>query len=212
MVRGRLKKPKDLLIRTGISLFGASTAEAVSTDEIIRAGGVSKQTFYNHFKDKSALTREVLRVVRQDYEASCARINRDERDSARRVARALCVYARLAVDNKQRGRVLARMLIEDLAFDNDTNQGVISDVSSGLADGRLGVLSLETGVAFIFGVTQALVARVLTCNDVTTAVAVSQQFGTLLLRAFGISATESEMIAAQAADKIVRTGLDSEHL
>jgi len=208
MATKRLLKSKDLLIQTGISLFGASSADVVSTDEIIRVCGVSKQTFYNHFKDKSSLIREVLRVVRRDYEATCTRVNQEEKDPARRVARALCVYARLALDDRQRGCVLARMLMEDLAFENETNRGVISDVSAGLTAGRLAVLGRETGVTFIFGVTQALITRVLDCKDVATAVAASQQFATLLLRAFGISPSESEMIAAQAADGIVRQGID----
>jgi AcrR family transcriptional regulator len=180
----------------------------VSIDDIVSAAGTSKQTFYNHFTDKQDMVRQILRLIRVRYEAKCAEVNENEADPARRVARALCVYGRLAMDDPEGGRFVARMLMEDLAIDSGPNQGVIHDLAAGLAESRLSVLVLETGVTFIFGATQALVARILTCTELSTATAVAQQFAMLLLRAFGVAHLEAEIISAQAADEIVRLGFD----
>jgi AcrR family transcriptional regulator len=204
----RKVRTRDALIRAGISLFGSASADAVSIDDIIGAAGTSKQTFYNHFTDKQDMVREILRLIRVRYEAKCTELNAGETDPARRVARALCVYGRLAMDDPEGGRFVARMLMEDLAIDSGSNQGVIHDLALGLAEGRLSVLVLETGVAFIFGATQALVARILTCTELSAATAAAQQFAMLLLRAFGVTHLEAEIISAQAADEIVRLGLD----
>lgn len=169
--------------------------------------GTSKQTFYNHFVDKQSLLAEILRSVRARYEDRCFAVNEGETDAARRSARALCVYARQTIDNPQSGHFIARMILDDLGL-GDVNRGVVGDLALGLAQGRYSLPAVETGVAYTIGITQALVARILLCSDLAYATSISQQFALLMLRALGVDSREAEMIAAQAADEIVRRGFD----
>ncbi|MBD3760383.1 TetR/AcrR family transcriptional regulator [Sphingomonadaceae bacterium G21617-S1] len=203
----RRVRTREALIRAGMSLFGHGPSDAVSIDDIVKAAGTSKQTFYNHFVDKQALLADILHAVRARYEALCFQVNEGETDAARRSARALCVYARQTIDDPEGGHFVARMILDDLGL-GDMNRGVVGDLELGLAQGRYSLPVLETGVAYIFGITQALVARILLCNDLSMATAIAQQFSMLMLRALGVDAREAEMISSQAADQIVRRGFD----
>ncbi len=203
--RGRVAT-REALIDAGLRLFGEVTAVSVSIDDITGAAQVSKQTFYNHFTDKPDLLQAIRASVRADCKTFIDRVNENEPDPARRMARGLCGYTVLALRDRLRGRFIARTLLDELGTDSELNTGVVHDVSLGLAEGRLSALVLDTGVAYTLGITQALVARIVGCTDVAAAVVISQQFGTLLLRGFGVAHGEAEMIASQAADQVVRLG------
>lgn len=200
-------RTRQALLAAGQDLFSAHGPDNVSIDDLILAAGISKQSFYNHFLSKDELAREVLHLARSEIEAIVEQVNHGEVDPAKRVARGLCVHARRAIDAPAHGRLIARMLIQDASINMDLNRGVVADVSNGLAQGRLAVFTLETGVGFVAAVAQALVARVLLNNDIATAVTVSQQYVTLSLRALGLPPIEAELIAAQAADQTIRQGL-----
>lgn len=204
----RRTRTRQALLRAGISLFGKGASDAVSIDDIISEAGASKQTFYNHFSDKQELMVEILHLVRANYEKKCAMANKNETDAAHRLARALCVYARQTIDDPVGGHFIARMFLDDLGV-NNINHGVVGDLELGISQGRLSVPVLETGVAYLLGAAQALVARILLCNDLSSAIAITQQFSMLVLRAFGVDAKEAEMISSKAADQIVRRGFDN---
>ncbi|MBA2933478.1 TetR/AcrR family transcriptional regulator [Sphingomonas sp. CGMCC 1.13654] len=203
---GRRSRTREALVRAGFSLFGQGPSDAVSIDDIVKAAGTSKQTFYNHFTDKAALLEAILHQVRERYEALCFAVNEGESDAARRSARALCVYARQTINDPDGGHFIARLILDDLGI-SEINRGVVGDLELGLRQGRYAIPVLETAVAFIFGITQALVARVILCSDLSQATVISQQFAMLMLRALGIDTREAELIASQAADAIVRQGM-----
>ena len=96
------------------------------------------------------------------------------------------------------------MISRDVATDAELNAGVVADLSACLAAGRVSVFSLEMAVAFVIGVATALMARILVDSNRTLAVVACQQFLNMLLRAFNVPTPEAELIAAQAADQIVR--------
>ena len=200
----RRRRTRDAIIRAGEELFGKHHPEGVSTDELIRLANVSKQSFYNHFVDKDALAREILHIARADLDGHVDEANRDEKDPARRLATALCVYARQAMRNPSQGRLIARLPLEDLAADSETNSHVVADVRAGLAQKRLAVFTLDTGLTFITGTGQALISRVLMDRQPVVVLSSSQQLVTLVLRAFGLPPIEAELIASEAADRILR--------
>lgn len=200
----RRARTRDAILRAGQQLFADHHPEGVSTDEITRVATVSKQSFYNHFKDKDALVREVLHIARSELDALVTETNRDESDPARRLATGLCIYARQALHNPSQGRLIARLPLEDVAADSDTNSHVVADLRAGLAQGRLAIFTLETGLTFIIGAGQALISRVLLDRQLTLALSTSQQFVTLVLRAFGLPPIEAELIASAAADRVLR--------
>ena len=133
-----------------------------------------------------------------------AAANDGQPDPARRVATAVCVYARQAFLNPTQGRVVAKLQLEGLSTTLDVNARVVQDLRDGIARGRLAVLTLEAGVTFIIGTVQALIGQIVADPDLAWVIQMSQHFVTLILRAFGLPPLEAEMIALESAEKVIR--------
>lgn len=202
----RWRRTRAAIIEAGEVLFGQHPADGVSIDELVRLARISKQSFYNHFPDKDALAHELLRLARAELDSLVTTANDGEEDPARRLATGIAVYVMQALQKPHQGQLLGQLMLFDASTESDTNSPVIADVTAGLSKGRLAVFTPETGVGFILGTGEALVRRVLVDHDRESAATVCQQYITLLLRAFGLSPLESEMIAAEASDRIIRRG------
>lgn len=200
----RQKRTRDAIIRAGQVLFAAHGPENVSMDDLIRTAEISKQSFYNHFADKDALARELLRIARAKAEVQVETANHGEKDPAKRLANGLCVHAANALREPAYSRLMLRIGLEDLDIASPANTHIVEDMREGLKRRRLSVMTLEAGTAFTIGVGSALVSRLLAQPAPEAAVVLTQQFVTLTLRAFGLDPIEAEMIASEAAERIVR--------
>ena len=196
----------EALVRAGQTLFAQHPVDAVAIDDIVQAADVAKGSFYNHFTDRDDLVRAVVGEIRAALEARVGVVNAGVDDPARRVARAVCVYQRYALDEPQKARVLIRVQSGFASLSSPLNQGAIEDITAGLAAGRFSIATTEAGLLFVMGVSQTAMAR--TCRDPQPAAAISlaQQVCALILRGLGVPSAEAEAIAAQAADEIVRKG------
>jgi AcrR family transcriptional regulator len=202
----RAARTRLALINAGRRLFAAHPIEGVTIDEIVQAAAVSKGSFYTYFNDRDALVAAITRDIRTSVERAVAAANADVCDPARRITRAVCVYLRFAVDEREQAGVLCRMQGVHTSLSAPLNHGVVEDVTSGLAAGRLALATVESGVLFVLGVAQIALVRTLQEPATGIAVMIAQQMCALLLRGFGLAQAEAEAIAAQAADEIVRTG------
>ena len=202
---GRAQRTREALIRAGRELFAERPVDAVAIDDIVQAADVAKGSFYNHFTDREDLVKAVVTEIREALEARVDEVNAGVEDPARRVARAVCVYQRYALDEPLRARVLVRMHSGFSTLASPVNRGGIDDITAGLSSGRFSIATTEAGLLFVLGVSQTAMAR--TCRDPQPALAVSlaQQVCALILRGLGVPSAEADSIAAQAADEIVRT-------
>lgn len=201
----RRVRTREAIIRAGRDLFSRHNADGVSMSELCNHAGVSKQSFYNHFNDKDALAHEILRIARQELDELVREAVSDEPDSARRIALGLCVVARQAITSPEQARLLARLPLSDSAAGTNADDPLVNDLRAGLASGRLAILTIDSALAFVIGVGRALITRVLLNSNVEHATTTTQHFITLVLRAFAVPPAETELIAAQTADWIVRT-------
>lgn len=204
---GRAERTRQALIRAGRALFAQHPVDAVAIDDIVRAADVAKGSFYNHFADKEALVRSVTGEIRAGVERAVGRANAGVEDPARRVARAICVYVRYAVDEPERAGVLVRVHSGHTSISAPLNQGLVEDISTGLAAGRFAIATMESGVLYVLGVSQIALIRVVQEPSPALAVTLSQQMCALLLRGLGVAVAEADIIAAQASDEVVRQGL-----
>jgi AcrR family transcriptional regulator len=205
----RTDKTRAALVAAGRQLFSKQPVEAVTIDDIVRAAKVGKGSFYNHFADRDALLRAISSEIRASVEHAVDLANTGVDDSARRVARAMCVYFRCAVDDPERARVLARIQSGVTSLAAPLNRGLVDDIAQGLSAGRFSVATLEAGVLCVLGVTQIALVRVLENPASGVVVALAQQMCALTLRALGLAAADADRIAAQASDEIVRQGSDA---
>lgn len=194
------------MIAAGRRLFSKNPIDAVTVDDIVRAAKVGKGSFYNHFADREALLRAIASEIRASVERAVALANAGIEDPAQRVARAMCVYLRCAVDDPERARVLARIQSGLTSLAAPLNRGVVDDIAAGLAAARFSVATLEAGVLCVLGVTQIALIRVLEEPISSVAVGLAQQMCALTLRGLGVEPAGADRIAAQASDEIVRQG------
>ncbi|HPA39741.1 MAG TPA: TetR/AcrR family transcriptional regulator [Phenylobacterium sp.] len=202
----RSERTRAALIAAGRRLFCERPVDAVAIDDIVQAAEVSKGSFYNHFDDREALVRAVTGDVRARVEHAVHRANAEIQDPAHRMARAVCVYLRYALDDPERAGVLVRIYSGHVSLSTPLNQGLVEDVSQGIAAGRFQVPTTESAVLLVMGVAQLSLIRIVQEPNPTVAVTLAQQMCALLLRGLGVPNPEGEAIAAQAADEIVRRG------
>jgi len=205
----RRKRSREAILRAGRTLFSEHHPAAISTDEVIREANVAKQTFYNHFADKDELVREILKLARARVDTEVARRNKDQTDPARRIATAVSIYAAQALQDPKDAGLFARLPLYDIAPTSAMHSPTINDLRAGLREGRLAFFCIETGLAVLLGISQALIARIVSLEHASLAVPTVQQFNTLLLRGYGLSPIESELIASEAAEQIVRPVVDA---
>ena len=199
----RWLRTREAILRAGQMLFSSHHLEGVAIDDLIRAAGVSKQSFYNHFRDRDELAREILKAIRQDIDRLVEAAIAPETDPARRIAKAICLYGRQALRNPTQGWLIARLPLEDIATDSETNANLIRDMRAGIASGRLAGFSPETGLAYVLAVAQGLVNRILSDGEEASAAETSRQFLAMLLRAFGLLPEEAGAMAAGIVDQVM---------
>jgi len=202
----RAERTRAALVAAGRRLFSERPVDAVTVDDLVQAAEVGKGSFYNHFEDRDALMHVISREIRTSVEGAIARANEDERDPARRVARAVCSYLRYAIDETVPARVLVRIYSGHTSMHLPLNRGLVDDITNGLSQGRFAVPTIEAGVLYVLGVTQLSLVRLTQEPTLSLAVSLSQQMCALMLRGLGIPGAEADLIAAQASDEIVRRG------
>jgi AcrR family transcriptional regulator len=202
MDRRRLRT-RAALLRAGQRLFAERSVDAVSIDDIVAAAQVAKGSFYNHFSDKEALARELSDGARTSVEAMVAGLSVGVEDPAERVARALCAFARQALENPVGVGAMLRLFHGASIPDFPMNRGVRADVHAGVTGGRFSGVSVEAGVLLTVGVAQILTGRMLEMQarrDEGQALAAELVLG--MLRGLGLEPDSARTIATKAAADI----------
>jgi AcrR family transcriptional regulator len=198
----RRVRTRTALLQAGQTLFATRSVDGVSIDDIVAVADVAKGSFYNHFPDKDALARELAHHARLAVEALVARVSEGVEDPAERVARALCAFARQAMEDPTGVRMGARLFYGAAIPDAPMNAGVRADIQAGLAAGRFVGLSLEGGVLMAVGVVQMAVARVLDRDVPAEAASLSRDLAFGLLRGLGLDESSARQVADRAAADI----------
>lgn len=202
----RRTRTGDAIRKAGRRLFATRAVESVSIDMVVAEAKVSKGSFYNHFIDREALVQAVVNEIREWLNARVAAVNAGELDPARRVARAVSVFLRYAVDEPEGAAALARIHGRQLSLADRANKPLVDDMRDGLASGRFNIPTLEAGVMLVIGVVQVGLVRVVEEPELALAVSHAQQLCLMLLRGLGVETAEAGRLATQAAEEIVRDG------
>lgn len=200
---------RDALVRSGQKLFAEHAVDAVAIDDIVREGSVAKGSFYKHFPDKEALLVAVVERIRERIERQVTTANAEVTDPARRVAQGVCVYLRFVADHPEQGGVLVRNDRSGQTMPSmSLNQGTVDDVGAGLSSSRFSVPTVEAGALFVLGVAHAGLTRFNGDRGAVANISIAQQLCQMVLRGLGVSLGDAELVAAQAADDILRRRID----
>jgi AcrR family transcriptional regulator len=191
------------LREAGRRLIAAYPVDAISIDAVVAAAGVSKGSFYNHFTSRDDLVDTIVGDIRAQLHNVVAATNAYERDPARRMARAVCVFLRYALEDAEGAAVLARVHGGSLSAEAPHNAPLVADIADGISEGRFRIATVESGTMLVIGVVQVGLFRLLDEPVPALAVAIAQQLTMMLLRGLGVESAEAERIAAAAAHDIL---------
>jgi len=198
----RRVRTRAALLRAGQQLFSERSVDGVSIDDIVAAADVAKGSFYNHFPDKEALAKALSDVARASVEEMAATLSIGVADPAERAARALCAFARQAVENPVGVGAMLRLFHGASIPDFPMNRGVRAEVHAGITGGRFQGLSVEGGVLLTVGVAQILVARILEQGGRREAETLARDLVFGMLRGLGLESASAKAIAAKASADI----------
>jgi AcrR family transcriptional regulator len=198
----RRARTRAALLEAGLGLLALRNIDGISVDEIVAAADVAKGSFYNHFTDKDVFAREIGAAVRGQAERLAAAANAEVTDPAERVARALCVFVRFALEHPDSARVLWRLNAGSTMAEAPINRHLRQDLSRGIGAGRFAVVDLETGVLLVIGAVVVAMRHVLEEHASTPAALIAAQMAGGLLRGLGVGRSESRRVSERAARQV----------
>ncbi|MFN3458121.1 MAG: TetR/AcrR family transcriptional regulator [Novosphingobium sp.] len=154
----RAQRTRAALLAAGFELVAGRPIDAIPIDEFVAAAGVAKGSFFNHFADKQAFAEALAQEVRLDLEEHISRTNDAISDPIERMAKAMRVCARFAIENPKRTIVLLRGSGGAADPAHPLNKGVAKDFEDASRAGLLGEAAESAGVLYWLGLCQALMA------------------------------------------------------
>ena len=199
----RRARTRAALLEAGRALYALRGLDGVSVDEIVGAANVAKGSFYNHFRDKDGLARAIAGGVRAQAERAVEAANAGITDPAERVARALCVFIRFAIDHRDSAQVLWRLNSGATMADAPVNRGLREEVRHGVAAGRFAHVEIETGVLLIMGTVVISMRHALEERPSTPPALLAERMAAGMLRALGVPQRTAARIATGAATEVI---------
>jgi AcrR family transcriptional regulator len=198
----RRVRTRAALLQAGRTLLAHRDVEGLSVDEIVAAADVAKGSFYNHFADKDVFAREIGAVVRRQAEDAVERANAAIEDPALRLARALSVFVRFAIEHRDSAQVLWRLNSGATMADAPVNRGLREEVRRISKTVPKIDLDLETGVLLVMGTIVISMRHALEERAVTPPATVAAHMSAGMLRALGLSPKRAQLAANQATEAI----------
>ncbi len=200
----RRTKTREALLLAARTLMVARQKDGFTIDDVVQLAGVAKGSFYNHFPDKEALADEVYRETRAKEESEIEAVNRAVDDPMARVARAMALYARLALTSPEEAGIITMGQVSALSIRSSANAGLVRDLREGLQAGKIVVPSIEAGAMLVIGQTAVLMSRLKAPREHGSACDLAQQCIALTLVGLGLEHRAAHQLSAQAVEGIVR--------
>jgi AcrR family transcriptional regulator len=197
MTDPRRQRTRQALLDAGLALFAELPVDAVAIDEITAKAGVGKGSFYNHFESREAFATAIVEDIRRDIEAQIRAANRDITDPASRVARAIILYARYAIQMPQQALIVGKANLTE-RFDHELNDNMVADIKQGITEGVFNVGSIEAGKLFLFGSVGMLVLRLAREKDADVSREICLEMCTLFLCCLGVARDDASKLAKSA--------------
>jgi len=198
----RRARTRAALLDAGRALLAERGVDALSVDEIVAAADVAKGSFYNHFTDKEGFAREIAALVRRQAEQLVQRANAGIEEPAERMARALAVFVRFAIEHRDSAQVLWRLNSGATMADAPVNSGLRAEIQALERTGELLGADLETGVLLVMGTIVIAMRHALEERVRTPPETVAANTAAGMLRSLGLPARRARTLAERAARDI----------
>jgi AcrR family transcriptional regulator len=198
----RRARTRAALLDAGRALLAERGVDALSVDEIVAAADVAKGSFYNHFTDKEGFAREIAALVRRQAEQLVQGANAGIEEPSERMARALAVFVRFAVEHRDSAQVLWRLNSGATMADAPVNRGLRAEIEALERAGELQGADLETGVLLVMGTIVIAMRHALEERARTAPETVAANTAAGMLRSLGLPARRARTLAERAARDI----------
>ena len=199
----RRVRTRAALLHAGRALLAHRDVGALSVDEIVAAADVAKGSFYNHFADKDVFAREIGATVRRQAEEAVSAANRGIADPVDRLARALCVFVRFAMEHRDSAQLLWRLNSGATIAGAPANRGLREEVQRAQVSGEFKELDVEAGVLLVMGTFVISMRHVLEERAVTPPATIAARMAEMLLRGLGLPLRRARSVAARAAAELI---------
>lgn len=139
------------LIEAALRVFAAQSVDATVIDDVIRAAGVSRGTFYNYFRTSEELMAAVLLAVGDEVLELVGKAIAGRRDPAERLVSGLRLMLHTARRFPVLGRFVSRVSIDRGLQHSLRVNNMVRDLEEAAAAGRIHVSQTSVGVDLVMG-------------------------------------------------------------
>jgi len=182
------------LIAAAFRVFADKGLEAPVIDDFIAASGLSRGTFYNHFKTREEILKAVADELAWEINDRILPVLKPLKDPAQRICASLLCFIGMAAEDRTRGWILVRMIpVVGGPLNDRMRRHARNDIKRGVDKGRFQIDSisatLDLGLGMAAMVIRSILAKRVPAGYARTAVA-------MFMRSLGIDANEARRIAA----------------
>ena len=188
------KRTRVELVAAAFRVFADKGLEAPVIDDFIVASGLSRGTFYNHFKTREDILKAVADELAREINDRILPVLKPLADPAERICASLLCFIGMAAADKTRGWILVRMIpVVGGPLNDHMRRHARSDIKRGIDEGRFQIDSipaaLDLGLGMAAMVIRSILAKHVPADYSRTAVA-------MFMQSLGIDAKEARRIAA----------------
>jgi AcrR family transcriptional regulator len=188
------KRTRVELIAAAFRVFAEKGFEAPVIDDFIVASGLSRGTFYNHFKTREEILKAVADVLAREINDRILPILKPLTDPAERICACVLCFIGIAAADQTRGWILVRMMpVVGGSLNDAMRRHARNEIRRGVAEGRFKIdsipVALDLGLGMAAMVIRSILAKRVPAHYSRTAAA-------MFMRSLGIGAEEARRIAA----------------
>jgi AcrR family transcriptional regulator len=198
------------LVTAAFRVFAEKGIEAPVIDDFITASGLSRGTFYNHFKTKDAILKAVADELAREINERILPVLKPLTDPAERVCAALLSFIDIAAADPTRGWIMVRMIpLLGGPLNEQMRRGARNDIKAGIERGRFHVESvhaaIDVGLGMATLVIRSMLGKHMPANYSRLAVA-------MFLQSLGIEREEARRLAAKSYSLLDQRNASKTHL
>ncbi len=147
----RRQKTYRQLLETAVSLLLSVKGDPPSIEDLIRAAGVSRGTFYNYFSTTTEVVDAIVGVLSDDIVKGVDPMLRTLENSAERISIGARLYLSICAHHPHVGHFIALASPKNGAMGKLAERYLIRDLSSGQAQGLFNFKNLVAAMDLLIG-------------------------------------------------------------
>jgi AcrR family transcriptional regulator len=198
----RTIRNRKALLNAAEELVAEKGFEHVTIDEITESADLAKGTFYNHFKDKSEIARELAVMIRREIRDQVGVAEEGIDDPAGQLVAGIAVCLRAAAVTPTRAAVLSRMYSLWLSPQANKEFRLFKDLEVGYRTGRFSAGDLPVAVVLTVGTVEAGITQALQLAEWNAVRKLASALSGLVLRALGLRGSEAQAISEKIVGRV----------